>query len=118
MKYTVEEVQAFASASAVAQEVLQNIRTVTSCHGQAKEEERFVGLFLLFFRMFFLDSRFAKNLNEARKIGIKKGFYVGLCQGFSSVMTYTAFAIIVWYGPYLSRTDCLHYSAGSVLVVS
>jgi len=40
MKYTVKEIQAFASASAVAQEVLQNIRTVTAFHGQKKEEER------------------------------------------------------------------------------
>ena len=40
MKYTVKEIQAFASASAVAQEVLQNIRTVAAFHGQKKEEER------------------------------------------------------------------------------
>ena len=37
--------QAFASASAVAQEVLQNIRTVTSFHGQKKEEEKYVIVF-------------------------------------------------------------------------
>jgi len=40
MKYTIKEIQAFASASSVAQEVLQNIRTVTAFHGQKKEEER------------------------------------------------------------------------------
>jgi ABC-type multidrug transport system fused ATPase/permease subunit len=40
VKYTIKEVQAFASASAIAQEVLQNIRTVTAFHGQEKEEER------------------------------------------------------------------------------
>jgi hypothetical protein len=39
-KYTIKEIQAFASASSVAQEVLQNIRTVTAFHGQKKEEER------------------------------------------------------------------------------
>lgn len=42
MKYTIKEVQAFASASAIAQEVLQNILTVTAFHGQEKEEERSV----------------------------------------------------------------------------
>jgi hypothetical protein len=41
VKYTVKEVKAFASASAIAQEILQNIRTVTAFHGQQKEEERF-----------------------------------------------------------------------------
>ena len=40
VKYTIKEVKAFASASSVAQEVLQNIRTVTAFHGQTKEEER------------------------------------------------------------------------------
>jgi len=38
--YTMKEVQAFASASSIAQEVLQNIRTVTAFHGQEKDEER------------------------------------------------------------------------------
>jgi len=42
MKYTIKEIQAFASASAVAQEVLQNIRTVTAFQGQTKEEERWI----------------------------------------------------------------------------
>ena len=32
--------QAFVSASSIAQEVLQNIRTVTAFHGQTKEEQR------------------------------------------------------------------------------
>jgi len=41
VQYTVKEVKAFASASSIAQEVLQNIRTVTSFHGQQKEEKRF-----------------------------------------------------------------------------
>ena len=42
VQYTMKEVQAFASASAVAQEVLQNLRTVTIFHGQKKEEDRFL----------------------------------------------------------------------------
>ncbi len=36
MKYTIKEIQAFASASAIAQEVLQNIRTVTIRAGRVK----------------------------------------------------------------------------------
>ena len=41
--YTVKEVKAFSKASAVAQEVLGAIRTVTAFGGQAKEEERYDG---------------------------------------------------------------------------
>lgn len=39
-KYTRKEIEAFATASSIAHEVLQSIRTVTAFHGQAKEEER------------------------------------------------------------------------------
>jgi hypothetical protein len=41
VKYTLEEVKAFSSASSIVQEVLQSIRTVTAFHGQDKEEKRF-----------------------------------------------------------------------------
>jgi ABC-type multidrug transport system fused ATPase/permease subunit len=60
MKYTIKEIQAFASASSIAQEVLRNIRTVTAFHGQTKEEERSIIIsFQLFLRnlfLFYLDS--------------------------------------------------------------
>ena len=41
MKYTRAEVAAYSKASAVAQEVLGSIRTVTAFGGQKKEEQRF-----------------------------------------------------------------------------
>jgi ABC-type multidrug transport system fused ATPase/permease subunit len=41
--YTVKEIKAFSEASAVAQEVLGSIRTVTAFGGQKKEEKRFEG---------------------------------------------------------------------------
>ncbi|CAF4145934.1 unnamed protein product [Rotaria sordida] len=100
IKYTSKETEAFALASSVAQEVLQNIRTVTAFHGQAKEEERFV-----------------KNLIVAKKIGIKKGLYMGICQGLSQLFTFLSFTLTFWYGPQLVRTDCTHYSPGTLLVV-
>ncbi|CAF3496524.1 unnamed protein product [Rotaria sp. Silwood1] len=100
VKYTVKEVQAFASASSIAQEVLQNIRTVTAFHGQKKEEERF-----------------ANSLIESKKIGIKKGIYVGICQGLNTIFNFSSFAVTVWYGPYLVRTECSNYSPGTVFVV-
>ncbi|CAF3805471.1 unnamed protein product [Adineta steineri] len=100
ISYTVKEVQAFAAASSIAQEVLQSIRTVTAFHGQKKEEERF-----------------ANSLMKAKTIGIKKGTYVGLCQGLNNLFSYSATALTLWYGLHLSQTDCSNYSAGSVFLI-
>lgn len=61
--------------------------------------------------------RFAKNLNVAKKIGVKKGLLMGLCLGVSQVFTFLAFTITFWYGPQLVRTECTTYSAGTVIVV-
>ncbi|CAF1523752.1 unnamed protein product [Adineta ricciae] len=98
--FTVKEVKAFAVSSAIAQEVLQNIRTVTAFHGQEKEEKRF-----------------ADSLIAAKTTGIRKGFYMGLCQGLSTLFNYSATALTLWYGLQLTRTDCEHYSSGSAFVV-
>ncbi|CAF4027727.1 unnamed protein product, partial [Rotaria sordida] len=100
VNYTSKEIQAFASASSVAQEVLQNIRTVTAFHGQAKEEERF-----------------AKNLIVAKNIGIKKALHVGIWLGLAYLSVFVSYTLIFWYGSQLVRTDCTNYSVGIVLVV-
>ncbi|CAF1589108.1 unnamed protein product [Didymodactylos carnosus] len=100
VKYTAEEMQASATASAVAQEVLMSIRTVTAFGGQKKEEERF-----------------SKNLLYGKIIGIKKAFYTGLCQAFFSFITFSNFALIFWYAPFLVRTECKSYSAGSAILI-
>ncbi|CAF1391257.1 unnamed protein product [Adineta steineri] len=100
IKYTKKEIEAFVSASSIAQEVLQSIRTVTAFHGQKKEEERF-----------------SENLILAKQIGIKKGLYMGLSQCLYQIFLFFAFGITFWYGPELVRTDCTHYSAGTVLAV-
>ncbi|CAF3949500.1 unnamed protein product [Rotaria sordida] len=100
VNYSSKEIQAFASASSVSQEVLQNIRTVTAFHGQAKEEERF-----------------AKNLILAKNIGIKKALHVGIWLGLGYLSVFVSYALIFWYGSQLVRTDCTNYSVGIVLVV-
>ncbi|UJR37712.1 hypothetical protein I4U23_030407 [Adineta vaga] len=100
IKYTKAEVTAYSKASAVAQEVLGSIRTVTAFGGQRKEEERF-----------------AANLIDAKKIGIKKGLYMGICQGIAQVAIYLSFSITFWYGPHLVRTECENYNGGTVIVV-
>ncbi|CAF0800398.1 unnamed protein product [Adineta ricciae] len=100
IKYTRAEVAAYSKASAVAQEVLGSIRTVTAFGGQKKEEQRF-----------------AENLTDAKDIGIKKGLYMGICQGFAQVAIYLSFSITFWYGPHLVRTECENYSGGTVIVI-
>ncbi|CAF4167540.1 unnamed protein product, partial [Rotaria sordida] len=100
LNYTSKEIQAFASASSVAQEVLQNIRTVTAFHGQAKEEERF-----------------AKNLIVAKNVGIEKALYVGIWLGLAYICIFVSHTLTFWYGSQLVRTDCTNYSAGIVMVV-
>jgi len=52
-----------------------------------------------------------------KKAGVQKGIVIGLCQMVNSILNYASFAIIVWYGPYLVRTDCANNSAGSVVAV-
>ena len=87
--------EAYASASSIAQEVLRNIRTVTSFHGQKKEEERYAVIesYLL---LLTNSRRYAKNLIEAKDIGIKKSIYAGICQGFSIIFIFVAFTITFW----------------------
>ena len=92
-----KEVKAFSKASAVAQEVLSSIRTVTAFGGQKKEEERFDEEKMrgnsLEIRLGF---RFSRNLVEAKRIAIKKGLYMGLCQGAAQVAIYISFAVTFW----------------------
>jgi hypothetical protein len=97
IKYTIKEIKAFAVASSIAQEVLQNIRTVTAFHGQWKEEQRCVpNKHADRFIFNYESSRFADNLIVAKKIGEKKGIYMGICQGLSNIFIFAAFAITFW----------------------
>lgn len=68
-------------------------------------------------------------------MGLKKGFFMGICQCLSQIFTFLAFTITFWYwfhkcvanktlcwilryGPELVRTDCANYTGGTVIVVS
>lgn len=103
--YTQKEMSAFSKASAVAQEVLSSIRTVTAFGGQKKEEQRLEERkSVLSFNFLF---RFSENLIEAKQIGIKKGLYMGLCQGMAQVTIYLSFAVTFWCG-YLDIIEFNH----------
>lgn len=40
--------------------------------------------------------RFAENLHEAKDIGIRKGLYMGICQGAAQVAIYISMAVTFW----------------------
>ncbi|XP_053322474.1 ATP-dependent translocase ABCB1 [Spea bombifrons] len=96
--FTNKELTAYAKAGAVAEEVLAAIRTVMAFGGQNKEIERY-----------------EKNLEDAKKIGIKKAVTANISIGFAFLMIYASYALAFWYGTTLVIDE--GYSIGGVLTV-
>ncbi|XP_069815592.1 ATP-dependent translocase ABCB1-like isoform X3 [Dendropsophus ebraccatus] len=96
--FTNKELTAYAKAGAVAEEVLAAIRTVIAFGGQDKEIKRY-----------------EKNLEEAKKIGIRKAITANISIGFAFLMIYASYALAFWYGTTLIIEE--GYSIGSVLTV-
>ncbi|XP_069504489.1 ATP-dependent translocase ABCB1 isoform X2 [Ambystoma mexicanum] len=98
--FTNKELTAYAKAGAVAEEVLSAIRTVIAFGGQKKET-----------------IRYEKNLEDAKKIGIKKAMTANISMGFAFLLIYASYALAFWYGTTLILTEPNTYSIGSVLTV-
>ncbi|XP_075067977.1 ATP-dependent translocase ABCB1 isoform X2 [Mixophyes fleayi] len=96
--FTNKELTAYAKAGAVAEEVLAAIRTVIAFGGQTKEMQRY-----------------EKNLEDAKKIGIKKAITANVSMGFAFLMIYASYALAFWYGTSLILSD--EYTIGNVLTV-
>ncbi|XP_013885124.1 multidrug resistance protein 1 [Austrofundulus limnaeus] len=96
--FTSKEQSAYAKAGAVAEEVLSSIRTVYAFSGQQKEIQRY-----------------HKNLEDAKKMGIKKAMSANIAMGFMFLMIYLSYALAFWYGSTLILSD--EYTIGSVLTV-
>ncbi|XP_075443556.1 ATP-dependent translocase ABCB1 isoform X1 [Ascaphus truei] len=96
--YTNKELTAYAKAGAVAEEVLAAIRTVMAFGGQKKEIQRY-----------------EKNLEDAKKIGIRKAVTANISMGFAFFLIYASYALAFWYGTSLIIDE--KYSIGSVLTV-
>ncbi|KAL0883026.1 hypothetical protein ABMA27_016507 [Loxostege sticticalis] len=88
------EAQEVGRASAVAEEVLSSIRTVYAFSGQKKELERY-----------------REPLAEARRINIKKEFFIGLSMGFLFLCVFCSYALSFYFGVYLVINDPAHYNA-------
>uniref|UniRef100_A0A8C8ZZ72 ATP binding cassette subfamily B member 1 n=1 Tax=Prolemur simus TaxID=1328070 RepID=A0A8C8ZZ72_PROSS len=96
--FTDKELFAYAKAGAVAEEVLAAIRTVIAFGGQKKELERY-----------------NKNLEEAKRIGIKKAITANISMGAAFLLIYASYALAFWYGTTLVISK--EYSIGQVLTV-
>ncbi|KAM9310241.1 ATP-dependent translocase ABCB1-like [Pholidichthys leucotaenia] len=96
--FTTKEQAAYAKAGAVAEEVLSAIRTVFAFNGQEKEIERY-----------------HKNLEDAKRMGIRKAMSANISMGFTFLIIYATYALAFWYGSTLILSD--EYSIGTVLTV-
>uniref|UniRef100_A0A8D3B7B9 ATP-binding cassette, sub-family B (MDR/TAP), member 4 n=1 Tax=Scophthalmus maximus TaxID=52904 RepID=A0A8D3B7B9_SCOMX len=98
--FTSKEQTAYAKAGAVAEEVLSAIRTVFAFSGQDREIKRCV---------------YQKNLEDAKKMGIKKAISANISMGFTFLMIYLSYALAFWYGSTLILS--MEYTIGNVLTV-
>ncbi|NWX46594.1 MDR1 protein, partial [Steatornis caripensis] len=96
--FTDKEQAAYAKAGAVAEEVLAAVRTVIAFGGQEKEIKRY-----------------HKNLEDAKRIGIKKAITANISMGAAFLLIYASYALAFWYGTTLVLTD--DYTIGKVLTV-
>uniref|UniRef100_A0A8C5JJC0 ATP binding cassette subfamily B member 4 n=1 Tax=Junco hyemalis TaxID=40217 RepID=A0A8C5JJC0_JUNHY len=96
--FTDKEQAAYAKAGAVAEEVLAAIRTVIAFGGQEKEIKRY-----------------HKNLEDAKRMGIRKAITANISMGAAFLLIYASYALAFWYGTTLVLTD--DYTIGKVLTV-
>ena len=96
-RFTQAELDAYAKAGDVAEEVLSSIRTVKAFNGQPTESERY-----------------SSNLEDARQVGVKKGTFLGLAMGITYMVLFLVYALAFWYGARLVLTD--NYTIGDVLI--
>ncbi|XP_051908238.1 bile salt export pump-like isoform X1 [Hippocampus zosterae] len=98
-KLTGMELQAYAKAGAIADEVLSSIRTVAAFGGEKKEVQRY-----------------DKNLVSAQRWGIRKGLIMGFFTGYMWLIIFLCYGLAFWYGSSLV-VDTAEYSPGTLLQV-
>ncbi|XP_065439340.1 ATP-dependent translocase ABCB1-like isoform X2 [Chrysemys picta bellii] len=98
--FTTKELTAYARAGAVAEEILTAVRTVVTFNGQMKAL-----------------AKYDVNLENARKVGVKKSITTYTSLGFTEFMLFGAFALAFWYGTKLTVEEKENYDIGRVLIV-
>ena len=97
-KFTKSELDSYAKAGDIAEEVLSSIRTVTAFGGQPEEL-----------------ARYAESLEDAKRVGIKKQTAIGLANGLIVSVFFWLYGLSFWYGTKLVFKD--NYTIGQVLLV-
>lgn len=64
----------------------------------------------------FFHIRYTVNLDDACRVGMKKGIANGLGMGSVFLVMFGSYALAFWYGSTLVRDE--DYSAGSMMIVS
>ncbi|OWF55459.1 Multidrug resistance protein 1 [Mizuhopecten yessoensis] len=97
---TGNQLQAYAQAGSVAEEVLSSVRTVVAFGGEKKACQKY-----------------SERLSEARNFGIKKALGNGISMGVVYFVIFCTYALAFWYGAKVSREEPDTYSIGKVLIV-
>ena len=97
-KYTVIELTSYGKAGKIAQEVLSSLRTVLAFGSMKKEIEKYNA-----------------NLTEAEKMSTKKGLITGFFTGLALTLFNCCFAVGLYYGVYLARTECDTLDPGDIM---
>uniref|UniRef100_H2YAQ1 Uncharacterized protein n=1 Tax=Ciona savignyi TaxID=51511 RepID=H2YAQ1_CIOSA len=97
---TSKELQAYAAAGAVAEEVLSSIRTVAAFGGEQKEV-----------------IRYSSKLDAAEKQGIRKGMTQGFFSGYMWCLIFLSYALAFWYGSSLVFDENINFSPGNLMTV-
>ena len=96
--FTEKELDAYATAGGIAEEVLSGIKTVTAFSGQQEELDRY-----------------NKNLKVAKSVGIKKNISTGFSLGTLFLVLFSAYGLGFWYGGKLIVGE--GYTIGDVMLV-
>ncbi len=97
-KFGLLEIKAYDKANNIAYEAISSIRTVLS-FGLNKK---------------VLNS-YEKNLKDAEKISIKKGFVTGIFSGLTTFIYISCFAFGIAYACYLTRNDSKNYNPENIM---
>ena len=66
--------------------------------------------------VFVTSPRYNKNLEEAKRIGIKKAITANISIGAAFLLIYASYALAFWYGTTLVLSN--EYTIGQVITVS
>jgi ATP-binding cassette subfamily B (MDR/TAP) protein 1 len=97
-RFTLIELKAYGHAGKVAQEVLSSLRTVLAFGSMKKEV-----------------AKYEVNQREAEKMSTKKGLFAGFFIGLALMLFNFCFAIGLFYGVFLARTECDTYEPGDIM---